>query len=293
MSIVLNNSIHLKGIEDYSKIGNSRLGGRPDLPIQMEYPIFDNGFYEFILQINLSHCKIEGLPTSGLFSIFYGNLDKSEAIGYHFKDNEQLETKEVPTHMKFAGVTNFCEHISHQIEIRENKLRPRVEFPEYNDSNFNEEDNEMHWKNDFLNSNSFLMNNGLQEKNHIYLKSNGFDELLYGGGISIDSDKRKIRYSGRNAARDYLNINDLKSCEMTLSRFSNDEESQLWINQLDLFEEQKEFHLNQFMEYKCILSLASHSEARMVWGDLHKLEFYGLESDFCEKRNINLDSTIP
>ena len=34
--------------EDYSKIGNSRVGGVPDLPKNIEYPILDGKYYEFI-----------------------------------------------------------------------------------------------------------------------------------------------------------------------------------------------------------------------------------------------------
>ncbi len=50
--------IELAGKEDYSKVGNSRLGGVPDLPSDINYPVVTEygqvKHYVFIAQINLS-----------------------------------------------------------------------------------------------------------------------------------------------------------------------------------------------------------------------------------------------
>ena len=109
MPIELKNTIILDKEEDYEKVGNSRIGGKPDLPRGMNYPIFENGFYEFILQINLKDNPIQELTNKGLLSIFYGNLDNNEATGYYFEDISELEIKEIPKDEKFAGVTDFVE----------------------------------------------------------------------------------------------------------------------------------------------------------------------------------------
>lgn len=294
MSIVLNYSIKIKEKEDYVQIGNSRIGGKPDLPIAMDYPVFENKFYEFILQLNLNDLEIEGLPNNGLLSIFYGNLDKNEAIAYCFNDNIKLELKEIPIDIEFAGVADFREHNSYKFEITEKVISPRESLSEYNDPQFEELDNIMHWKSDFLNENSFLMHSGLQDKSHIYLKANGFEKLCYGYGIWINSENNKINYRGRNANRTYLNANELLNCEVTKEHWKNNlQEYLLWKEQLETFEDKKEYHLDLFKDYKCILSLASRSQTGMIWGDLHKLEFYGLATKFLTNNVIVLNSTIP
>ncbi len=111
------NKIELTNLEDYSGIGNSRIGGQPDLPIEMDYPTTEDGFLEFIMQINLNDVEIEGLPNSGLLSLFNGNLDKREAKGFYFTESTYLTKKEIPINTKFAGVVDFHEHTSHKISI--------------------------------------------------------------------------------------------------------------------------------------------------------------------------------
>jgi len=259
----------------------------------MNYPVFENGFYEFILQLDLNENKIIGYPENGMISIFYGNLDNNEAIAYYFDKNEILENKQTPIDSKFAGVTDFHGHNSHKFIVEQNILRPRSEFPEYNNPDFEEEDNINDWKTDFLNEQSYLSQAGLQDKSHVFLKSRGFGKLLYGSGIWINSKSNELNYRGRNANKNYSTIDDLKHCELTKSGFGNVDQYEEWIQQLELFESQKETLISEFENYKCILSLASLNETGMIWGDLHKLEFYGRESEFSNKNVINLNSTIP
>lgn len=293
MTTVLNHTIELGDKEDYSKIGNSRIGGNPDLPSTMAYPIFHNGFYEFIIQINLKDHPITGLPNEGLFSIFYGSLDNNEAIAYYFEESETLENKEVPSELPFAGVTDFYDHNSHKIALTKKILRPREELPQYNDPQYDEEDNIMHWRIDFLSDNSFFMHRGIQDKSHIYLKSQGFNRLIYGYGIWLDDLTNSLHYRGRDSRKNYSSVNDLKTCELTMPYLKkNMEVYQEWLTQIDKFESEKEFHIERFKEYKCIFSLDSLTETGMVWGDSHKLEFFGFESDL-KNKIIKLNSTIP
>ena len=297
MPIELKNTIILDRKEDYREVGNSRIGGKPDLPKGVDYPIFANGFYEFILQINLNDHPIQGLPNTGLLSLFYGNLDNNEATGYYFEDVDELESKEIPTKEKFAGVTDFVEHISYKIKIESKKIKPREEMSEYNDDQFTEEENIFHWKTDFLRGNSFLMDNGVEDKGYLYLKSNGFDRLVYGYGVRIDEFNNRIIYQGRNANKDYQGIEDLINCPMTYTyesqRISKINSGQEWKNQLEKFEQEKEFHMKKIKDYKCLLSLASSYDTRMKWGDLNKLEIYGYQSDFLKREFKNLNSAMP
>ena len=294
MSRILKHTILLEEKEDYAKIGNSRIGGNPDLPIKMDYPVFENGFYEFILQINLNNHPIIGFPKEGLISIFYGNLDSHEAIAFYSKKEQILENKKVPTDLPFAGVTDFYEHKPYKIGIKEIKLRPREEFPEYNDPQFSDEDNEMHWRMEFQHENSYLMDRGIQDKSHIYLKSNGFEKLIYGYGVWIDGTTNTINYKGRNANVEYTNVNDLKNCQITTSHLKADTEAyNLWIQQLEKYENEKLIHLQRFKDYRCILSLATIDKTEMIWGDSRKLEFFGFESELLNETTIKLNSTIP
>lgn len=161
----------------------------------------------------------------------------------------------------------------------------------------------MHWKMDFLSQNSFLMEEGVEDKSSLYLKSNGFDRLAYGFGIKIDKSTNSIIYHGRNTNKVYNSIEDIINCDLTISyesqRYLNRENKEYrenkekYLKQLKEFEENKEFHLKRFKDYKCILSLATLYETKMIWGDMQKLEIYGYESDFKKREFKNLNSTMP
>lgn len=295
MSIELNNTIILDEKEDYQQIGNSRIGGKPDMPKNMNYPLFSNGLYEFILQLNLNENPVQGLPDKGILSIFYGSLDNNEAIGYYFENLNDLELKEIPTSNKFAGVTDFHEHIPYKIKVRPRSIIPREKLPEYNDSQFTEEENINHWQIDFLRENSFLLYEGLDDKNEMYFTTNGFDLISY--GIRINEKNNSLIYQGQNANMEYKGIEDLISCQITKfyenRRFPKKATREEWIAQLEAFEREKDTHIERFKDYTCLLSLASLNETRMTWGDLHKLEFYGYKSDFSKGIFNEINSTMP
>jgi len=292
----LKSSIEILSEEKYIKIGNSRIGGYPDLPKSSNYPFSKSGFYEFILQVNLVDDKIEGLPNEGLFSLFYGNLDKHEAIGYYTRDISTLEKKEIPTHEKFSGVTDYYEHKSHTITIKPKTIQPRQELPEYNDSSFTEEENIWHWQTDFIRQQSYFLDTGVQDKNSLYLKTNNFYLMAYGFGMRIDESNNRIIYRGQNTNKNYNNLSDLLNCEVTRfyenigypTKFKRSD----WVDELYRFESQKEYHLNRFKEFKCLLSLESIDKVNMVWGDYHKLEFYCFESELNKLDFSNLVSTM-
>ncbi len=70
----------LAGEEDYQKIGNSRFGGMPDLPLSLVYPTFKyektNYKYEFIAQVNcqeIAHLQ-DYMPRTGMLYFFLSSL---------------------------------------------------------------------------------------------------------------------------------------------------------------------------------------------------------------------------
>ena len=91
---------------------------------------------------------------------------------------------------------------------------------------------------------SGLMDEGIEDKSSLYLKSNGFDRLVYGFGIRIDKFTNTIVYHGRNANKVYNSIEDIINCELTVSyesqRYQNKSNKEKWIKQLKEFEENKE-----------------------------------------------------
>lgn len=63
----------LKNIDKPTKVGESRFGGFPDLPIDEKWPKYKNRLYRFLCQINFSEIDIteSNLPKNGLLSIFF------------------------------------------------------------------------------------------------------------------------------------------------------------------------------------------------------------------------------
>lgn len=292
----LSNSIEILTEDKYEQVGNSRIGGCPDLPIGMNYPMSNDGFLEFILQINLGRDKIVGLPDEGLFSLFYGNLDKNDAIGFYTRIKTTLEKKEIPANQKFSGVTDYYPSIPHMISIKPKKIQPREELIEYNDSSFTDEENIWHWQTDFIRESSYFFGNGVEDKNSLYLKTNNFYLMAYGFGMRIDESNNKIIYRGQNANKQYKNLNDVLNCEKTtfyertgvLQKHTRED----WLEELHRFEKEKDEHLKRFRDFKCLLSLESSDKTKMVWGDYHKLEFYCFKSDIDKEDFSNIISTI-
>lgn len=95
--------------DDIMRIGQSKVGGKPDLPVKTEWPKTDDGVpLAFIAQINCEEAaafdKSGLLPKTGLISFFYSA--EQEAWGFDpadydkfsvlFTDGETLHRREVP-----------------------------------------------------------------------------------------------------------------------------------------------------------------------------------------------------
>ena len=65
-----------------AEIGNSKIGGKPDLRENSVYPINENGFYEFIAQLNFEEIKgtSELLPQQGMIYCLLGQFIKVNII---------------------------------------------------------------------------------------------------------------------------------------------------------------------------------------------------------------------
>jgi len=93
---------------DAMAIGQSRIGGIPDLPADFEWPSYKNEPLSFIAQVNLSELgpyeAAKELPDSGNLAFFYDSqqyvwgFDPNDALGFrviHFKGDD-LERRDFP-----------------------------------------------------------------------------------------------------------------------------------------------------------------------------------------------------
>ncbi len=105
--------------ESEMPIGVSRLGGKPDVPADFEWPVYDGLPQSFIGQINLADTAsldVEGvLPAEGLLSFFYDSeqrvwgFDPAEDAAWrvtYTPSGVDLVRREVPEGMPGEGVFN-------------------------------------------------------------------------------------------------------------------------------------------------------------------------------------------
>lgn len=98
-------------MEDDGPLGVSRLGGLPDLPPGIAWPMVDNILLEFVGQFRLaelvSHNVESRLPTTGMLYFFFDGMltgyDRGEAkdrcaVLYYDGPIEALERRELPAH---------------------------------------------------------------------------------------------------------------------------------------------------------------------------------------------------
>jgi len=266
--------IELIGEDQYHQTCNSRIGGKPDLPKDFNYPVRQDGFLEFLLQVNLNENPIKGLPEKGMISLFNGNLDKREAWGYFFNELNNFELKEIPDNSNFSGVVDYHETVAHKFKIVTKEaiaLSEVLQTDELNDGRLN-----TYWNNSYLNS------PGLIDSSELYLRTNNFELISY--AVKLSKQKQSIFYSGRNGKKVYKTAKDVIECE--IDNFPNNifypkvSTRKEFNEQIERFETYRDYHLKRYLEFDCLLSLSSLDETKMIWGDYHKLELYGFRSKF-------------
>ena len=266
-------TINLIDEDIYQLLCNSRIGGKPDLPIEMDYPISDDGFLEFLLQINLETDPIPSLPNKGMLSLFNGNLDKREAFGYYFDNLNKFETKEIPSNEAFSGIVDYYETkpFKFSVETKEAiSLQVRIENDELNDKRF-----EIYYDNSYING------PGLLNPSELYLRTNNLELITY--AVTLSKEKNAAFYSGRRD-KTYKTAQDVLECD--IDNFPNNihypkvSTREEFNEQLKRFEINKEYHLKRYLEFDCLLSLASSNKTKMNWGDLYKLEIFGFRNEF-------------
>lgn len=118
-------------IDDESEtraVGESHVGGDPDLPKSFEWPEANGVLLTFVAQINLTELShfdaADELPKQGLLSFFYTPLPNDSARGYpvrvmHFPDVSNLEKRPSP-----QGAEPISDYA---VEFVEEQLFPAIE----------------------------------------------------------------------------------------------------------------------------------------------------------------------
>ena len=239
-----------------AEIGNSKIGGKPDLRENSVYPINENGFYEFIAQLNFEEIKgtSELLPQQGMVSLFVGSIYQSQ---YHFIYYEEvpsnLQRIKIPVEQPFLGDTDYNPTKSGKLLV----------------------DKDVKVGDSVLITDEFF-----SYKDPIFLKLNGFSELET--NILFDyKNNFEVRYFGRFSG----------NCDIEQLLKSEDECFQLgeltydaWKEKLKTFDNNKEKLMKKFKELVCLISIPTNYEIGMVWGDMVRVEFFIMKEDLLNKR---------
>jgi uncharacterized protein YwqG len=121
------------GREDYAKVGNSRIGGVPDLPSDWEWPrSAGDGYLNFILQLNLGEVPSlvrNPLPERGVLYFFVEEEEPAydvKARILHFEgESAELRRADAPDEEAFC--------LEYYTDLKAHKLKARrtVELPSY------------------------------------------------------------------------------------------------------------------------------------------------------------------
>ncbi len=113
------------GPDDLQRLGNSRLGGCPDLPVGAEWPAEDGQLYTFLLQVDLASVPRFGdgpLPAGGRVYLFLGDLTAGKGVQHRVLF--RLPT-EVP--LRMVPVPDGAEFLSPELGLLPAyRLRPRL-----------------------------------------------------------------------------------------------------------------------------------------------------------------------
>jgi uncharacterized protein YwqG len=129
-------SIYLTSGEE-SEDPTSRLGGRPNLPKQMKWPVWKRAPLPFVAQLDLAEIpKIEGLPlpSSGSLHFFYEGGET--AWGFQSKDKGSAQVIYTPGSLSEYPLHDLPEGVPDELEFTGLRLEPGpndVSLPDISD----------------------------------------------------------------------------------------------------------------------------------------------------------------
>lgn len=235
-------------------IGQSKIGGHPDLPKNTDWPKEKNGkYFLFLAQINfkeLDNNEIDEIPKSGIIYFFYSE-DYTSSKTIFIKDLSSLERKEAPNTISLSrssaynsnlnsGVFNSC-----NIEFINTYSLPNSQY-KYVSKQLKEQE---------------------EYKYQEIPKYSGYITKLFGHPNIIQSP---MEYE----------------CELINRGYNN------WAERSTLDEKEKQEISNNQHDWKLLFQIDSEKETKMMWGDVGRLYFWIKEKDLKEQNFDNVIAIV-
>lgn len=241
--------IEIKEKEDYKKKGNSRIGGLPDLPLEIKYPIGEDRPWEFLAQINFQEIEDENsiLPKKGILYIFI----KSEFEGRFFhveysSNTEELETQTYPeSALKYKY---FYQHTGRKIAFRP-LTGDKGKHTVLKDSEWDADPSYL-WLNGYRNLRNEIF---FFENRPVYFHSNGENPFAEDVNLLINRDEKG----------ELIGTKEEIEFQKSLLKF----------------DKEREFHHENRKKMRCLLSFRDIDECEFSWGSLWNLQFFMMEED--------------
>jgi uncharacterized protein YwqG len=252
--------------EDYSRVGNSRIAGCPDLPPSIQWPIDPDGeYWTFIAQINLEELPLspyEGFPKRGILYFFLGldepAYDIDHRIFYYDGDLSALKKTDPPKDRE-----EICEErrefVSHQISFK-----PVWTLPEKVIDVLSEEVSDMDVIVDNYSDAIWGQHQGWAGDTPLdaYLCRNGLNDILFNHYKTLDRIQQELREAEETGNQNYAQYLVTKV-----------------IPQLNEFIANKDKHEAGAANWHVLLSISSIDEVGMCWWDAGYLEVLIDKSD--------------
>lgn len=271
-----NYRLHSFENENYTQLGNTRLGGLPDLPKTITYPHNEQGYYNLLCQINFAELE-DTLPTQGILYIFQGDIYEQDYKVIFTKITDNLEKKLPPKNLKNLNTVTKTpyEGIKANFQL-EHYFAGETLWKVYR---YDEE------KFKLLNRGtskyqSHILGNSMEDTCMIYKHLNGFDTLLYDTLLY-----KEIRPDYTSQLNSYL-----KECEEALEKEGTDKAHfQRRKQQLLQLDKEKERHFANYQKVTCLIGLESLDRLNWCWNDAGFNYLYILDEDLAKE---NFDNTL-
>lgn len=286
----------LKNKEDYSNIGNSRVGGLPDLPPNISYPLSKNGYlFQLVAQINLADLQFEvvkNLPKKGLLYFFQLLDDDYETKVLYF--NGELNELKLFEHNGQSEFLEYCEPFPafkvnfELIPTIQSNLLTNLIIEEYGDEVYDdlfERLNHLFCEGRRIGGNPQFISrsplvSAIMEKGNL----STLETQLFGYDYHLDGKNTFERWTyWDERLADEPNNEDLKSIVKNMEDL---------INFCPVFVNNRSHYQNLLKKWHVLLVIDSIDECEMCWNDAGLLTFCINEDDLAINNFENVYSTV-
>jgi len=250
--------------EDYEVIGNSRIGGIPDLPKHWKYPVNEEFYLSFIAQINLADLEKvnkSNLPKKGWLYFFLGEDEQTfnlENKVLYFDGNIKELEKTLPPEDLDEAMIDDRFFVAHKVKFELDKtITWNEDTKEYLQKEIGNEMFKFAIERTEIIGNSFNQNN----KNEALICMNEIENILY------EFFKNEI---------DFIeSVNQAKA-------ENDDEKVKLEEQKLSSIKKYNEL-LPKKDEWQFLFQIKSNNEIEMEWWDAGLLNFLIKRSDLIDE----------